>query len=115
MTEVPLIFGGCEIHCIPPTTVRKKVLRTWKERLSVSKDELFFFNPFNKYKEVEEYRQLLQDDKTIVAGNKIYCNENTFQLFKKELENVCSITFEKHSSYKLGDVYSTEINFKTGE
>lgn len=108
MVEVPLKFGRWEIHCLATIQSKNKVLRTWKERLSFSKDELFFFNPFNKYKEVMEYYQTIEDGKVMLCGRKLYCNEHTFNLFKEEFE---SITFEKNDHSTLGDYMKLDISF----
>lgn len=82
-----LTINGFKIHCILPTPVKKQVLRTWKERLSFSKDQLFFWNPFNKYKTVVEYYNSIADGQIIQSGDKVFCNEYTF----KELQKIDSL------------------------
>lgn len=83
--QPPLTIGDVKVHCVKDVPTKKKVLRTWKERLSISKDELFFFNPFNKYKEVVEYQRLIPDGEVIYSGNNVYCNEYTFNEVRKKI------------------------------
>jgi len=83
--ETPITVGNFKIHCVKDVPIKKKVLRTWKERLSISKDELFFFNPFNKYKEVIEYQKLIPDGEVIFNDNNVYCNEHMFNEASKKI------------------------------
>lgn len=76
-------IGNFEVYCVAATPVKKQVLRTWKERLSFSKDQLLFWNPFNKYKTVVEYVELVEDDKFLISGNSVFCNERTYDIIKK--------------------------------
>lgn len=91
--RIPMTIGNFTVHCISATPVYKKVLRTWKERLTIDSNQLFFWNPFNKYKTVVEYVELVEDDKFLVSGDRIFCNEHTYDIIKKGAMSNISIGF----------------------
>lgn len=91
--RIPMTIGNIKVHCISARPVKKKVLRTWKERFAIDANQLFFWNPFNKYKTVVEYVELVEDGKFLVSGNRVFCNERTYDIIKKGSMSNISIGF----------------------
>lgn len=106
--KIPLTIGVFKVYCVSATPVKKKVLRTWGERLSFSKDQLFFWNPFNKYKEVTEYVDVIEDGKVLMSGYNVYCNVKTFKKFEEEPSE---ITFKKYSNVDFGGIVPLNVGF----
>jgi len=75
-------INGFDIYVKHPAEFVKEVRRSIKERLFSLP-----FKPFQATKKITEYKDFIEDGKIIYCGNKIFCNPQTYEKLRKELEN----------------------------